>query len=1027
MRKTIQRLHRDFSREDYGSRFVPSSGILAFTLLLSLAPIIRAQTDTGDIHGQVTDSSALSIPGAAISLQSSALLVTQRTTSDPTGNYHFTQLPAGTYKVTYSAQGFQQLIRDNVQITPGFSAEVNVQLPVGSVNESITVEAAPPMIDTSSTSITTQLSSTQMADELPVTREGQEILRLMPGVQGSAPVDTGGGLIANGAAGLVYGQVGQPNDFTEGVDNRYFTTSIGDTLDFPALESFTVVTIGSTADVMLPGVYFNGIYKTGGNQFHGRFEINGENQALEGNNLTTALRAAPTNSTTPQLVLDSVDTTANFGGPFIKNKWWFFGGGHVNSTNKSAIGFVDPITKQQLPTYTRTTNNEFKTTYQASQNYKIVGFWGMYTEYIPFRNGNANTPPLSTVTYTWPIWNIKGEIIGTPKPNLVFDAFVARHHYQANYTAHADPDNIPTIIDQGQATTGGVGLAAGQVNGPTLGQDHRPRDHWQFSPSLSWMPTGSFLGHHEIKVGATYKIMSQGTTELNGVHGNYQLSFDNANPYPYQINIYNYPVPTNKTRLNEGGSYITDTWRVSKRLTLSIGIRFDQIHAFNPPQSKPASDFGPPWSTSAPFVGLAQSFPYVDAGAWISPAPRFGAAWDVFGDSKTLLKFSYGSYHYTPGDDYAVTFNQNATQFSTYVWHPPAGCTFLKASQPNGGGCDYQPGQVNLNPNLTPAQGGDFLRLSASNNSNPTNFPNSQNNPHLFLSYQNQAHVGIERQISSQITARASYTYVKNEGQWQQLQIQQPFSAFDIPYVVHINPDPTARVSLTNTVGPAITIYDIDPKNTGIAHLIAETQNTPSHGETHFSTVEGTVIGQPTSGKWSLLASVLVTRDHRNIIPISSATTFAAGTGIPGAFYPTNPNFVYNSLDTTWNWTGKVTGNYYLPRRLLRLDLAGTFTIQNGLYGARTNNYVLPNIGTIPVMVGAYGDASGPNRHFASVRISRDLKTEHHGTFRPTIEILNLTNVAGYWAINFASGPSYGRVTTTDTPRIVRAGLVYSF
>jgi hypothetical protein len=332
-----------------------------------------------------------------------------------------------------------------------------------------------------------------------------------------------------------------------------------------------------------------------------------------------------------------------------------------------------------------------------------------------------------------------------------------------------------------------------------------------------------------------------------------------------------------------------------------------------------------------------------------------------------------------------------------------------------------------LNPNVTPSQGGDFLRLSASNNSNPTNFPNSQNNPNLFLSYQNQAHIGIERQVSSQITARASYTYVKNEGQWQQLQIQQPYSAFDIPYVVHINPDPTARVSLTNTVGPAITIYDVDPNATGIAHLIAETQNTPSYGESHFSTVEGTVIGRPTSGKWSLLASILLTRDHKDIIPISSATTFSAGTGIPGAFYPTNPDFLYNSLDRTWNWTAKVTGNYYLPSYLLKLDFAGTFTIQNGLYGARTNNYVLPNIGTIPVMVGAFGDVSGPNRHFASIRLSRDLKTEHHGTFRPTVEILNLTNVAGYWAINFASGPSFGRVTATDTPRIVRAGLVYSF
>ncbi len=676
------------------------------TLMSLAASLIHAQGDSGTIHGIVTDATGDSIPGVAITLESSALLAVRAGSTDATGNYNFPQLPIGIYRVKYVANGFQQLIRDNIQITEGFSAQLDIQMTIGSVNESVTVESAPPMIDTTATSITTQLSSTQMANELPVTREGQEILRLMPGVQMNAPVDTGGGLIANGSAGLVYGQVGQPNDFTEGVDNRYFTTSIGDTLDFPALESFTVVTIGNTADVQLPGVYFNGIYKTGGNQFHGRFEVTGETNNLEGNNLTDALRAPPTSSTTPQVILNSVDTTANMGGPIIKDKWWFFGGAHVNSTNRSSIGYIDPVTKAALPTYYRTTNNEFKTTYQATKNYKVVGSWGMYTEYIPFRNGNSTMPPLSTVTYTWPIWNIKGEIIGTPRPNLVFDAFVARHHYQANYNAHPDPDGIPTMVDNGQNTTGGAGIAAGQVNGPTLGQDHRPRDHWQVSPSMSWYPTGTLLGRHEIKVGATYKLMSQGTVELAGVHGNYRLSFDNANPYPYQISFFNYPVPTNKTRLNEGGAYIMDTWRLTRRLTLNVGLRIDSIHAFNPPQSKPAGDYGPPWSATAPFVGVAASFGTVDAGSWISPAPRAGLAWDMFGDGKTLLKLSYGLYHYTPGDDYAVTFNQNAAQFSTYVWHPPAGCTFATASLPNGGGCDYKPGQVNLNPNLPASQGG---------------------------------------------------------------------------------------------------------------------------------------------------------------------------------------------------------------------------------------------------------------------------------------------------------------------------------
>ena len=851
--------HSDFRIQLCSSRAV----FLFIALIVAFAaPALRAQTDTGTIHGLVTDPSGLAVPNATVTVESAALLAPQTKPTGTDGGYRFEQLPPGTYTIRCTASGFQQVVQQNISITPGFYAEVNVKLTVGSTNETVTVTTAGPTIDTTSTQISTELSSTVMANEMPVTREGQEVLRMMPGVQMNAPVDTGGGLIANGSAGVVYGQVGQPNDFTEGVDNRYFETSIGDTLDFPALESFTVVTVGNTADVMLPGVYFNGLYKTGGNQFHGRLEVNGETNKLEGNNLTAALRAAPTSATTPQTVLNSVDSTVNGGGPIIRNKWWFYAGAHVNSTNKSAIGFIDPATGAQLPTYTRTTNNEGKSTFQLSPNYKLVGFWGMYTQYIPFRNGNSITPPLASVIYTWPIWNAKGEILGNPRPNMVFDAFFARHHYQANYNAQPDPNNIPTMTDGGQATTGGTGIAAGQANGPSLGQDHRPRDHWQFTSMFSWFPAGNYIGHHEFKVGETYKIMSQGTQEPLGIHGNYKLSFDNANPYPYQISIYNYPITSDKTRLNEGGFYLMDNWKMTRRLTLSVGIRFDQLHAFDSASRQASGNpvWAAPYSTSAPFTGIAQSFPYIKDVKWFAQAPRIGAVYDLLGSGKTVLKASYGLYHYTPGDDYGVTFNQNAPEYSTYVWQSASlACTFAKASLPKGGGCDYATGQVNLNPNLPASQGGDFLSESAANNSNPTNFPNSIYNPNLTLQYQHQGHIGIEQQLTSAMTARAAFTYVQDVGAWQQLQNQQPYSAYDIPHTVYVDPDPTQKVSLTSTTGTPITIYDIDPANTGIAHLAAEAEKyspTSRQCASLPKQLQTTVIGHPTHANWEFARSI---------------------------------------------------------------------------------------------------------------------------------------------------------------------------
>ena len=1031
------------------------AGALAI-LLTSLVPGVYAQTATGDIHGTVSDPSDSAIPAVSVTLTSPALLTPQSVTTDGSGIYHLLNLNPGTYKMTFSKDGFQLLIRDNIIITPGFSAAVNVQLTVGSVTQTVEVQASGPILDTTASAITTELGNNQLADELPVTREAQEILRLLPGIQPTAPVDTGGGLIANGAAGNVYGQVGEPNDFTEGVNNRYFTTSIGDTLDFPALESFDVITVGAPADVMLPGVYYNGIYKTGGNSFHGRFEITGETQKLESNNLTPALRATSSAASpngfygftpltingitltnpTPQLVLNSIDTSDNFGGYIKKNKWWFFGGYHLNRTNKSAIGFVDSQ-DNPIATYTRTTNNEAKTTYQINDKYKIVGFWGMYTELIPYRNGSQTTPLLSTVVYTWPIWNLKGEFIASLRPNLLVDVFVARHHYQANYTAHPDPLNIPTMQNMNPLAS----ETLQPVQGPTLGQDHRPRDDKpQINGTVDWVPSGSFLGHHELKFGSYYAFLSSGTDEYAGVHGNYQLIFNGGQPY--QVWLYNYPVTTNLNKTLEGGSFVTDTWRMTKRLTWTVGMRFDTFHSWASPQAKPAGLYGGAISSTwvqagtDPFIwtGTATNQPYVNAGTWNIPTPRIGLAYDIFGDGKTLLKASYGRYNISPGDDYASAYNLNTATVTEYTWRNPpqvlvggvlTTCTYEMTAVPTPG-CDFNPlntptggvHQIDENPTLpscTPANiagygttCGDYVASAASANAAIAKFPNSKYNPALKEEYNNQWHIGLERQLGPDLSVRAAYTYVNDPDTWTQIVPGQPYGDW-LPSgggTAYIGCDKGALLAPATVASggtcPAgtvqqFTIYALNPAVQGVAFTTAETIDQPSNRTPHYETIEATVIKRGGSGahKWNMLATYSATKNHRFL---EAATSGTAGGGVD-----LTPNQSINNLDTTWNWTAHVSGNYTLPGgKFLGLDLSGTWQILNGLLGARTDNFTkVGSSGTQPVLVGRYGAVAGPIRQITSIRISRDLHTEKHGTFRPTVEVLNLFNTSGYWAINY--------------------------
>src|SRR5262249_7266512 len=122
--------------------------IMAFTSVVALGQSLN----TASIRGRVLDPSGAAVAGATVTATSPALLVSQLTTqSDADGESKFTELPIGTYKVSYQASGFQQIIRENILLTAGFTATVDVPLKVGNVNESVTVEAESPIVDTEHT------------------------------------------------------------------------------------------------------------------------------------------------------------------------------------------------------------------------------------------------------------------------------------------------------------------------------------------------------------------------------------------------------------------------------------------------------------------------------------------------------------------------------------------------------------------------------------------------------------------------------------------------------------------------------------------------------------------------------------------------------------------------------------------------------------------------------------------------------------------------------------------------------------
>jgi hypothetical protein len=977
-------------------------------MVLSASTIWAQLNQTGNIHGVVTDPSGAAVAGAAIALTSPAIVNPLSTTSDSGGNYRFEQLPVGVYVLSATQPGFEKYVRQNIQVNAGFSAEVNLQMTVGAATESVTVSAAGPVVDTTSTTVGANIGATTIADELPVTRTMPEMVAIAPGVMPTTAPDLGGGVVASFTLSA-YGITGQATTLIEGINTRKSANNSESNFDYTTLEEMQIVPTGGDAQTALPGVFLNAIVKSGGNAFHGRGEFSIENQNLEGNNLNALLRSQ--GNTAPQLILDAIDSSANIGGPVIKDKWWFFGGAHVNNSHRTALGYL--VNGKPGSNYARFTNETAKTTYQLSQNYKLIGFWTQETQYFPDRFGSATVPLLSTRLFTEDVRDWKGEIQGSPSPRLVFDLFAGHHMYQANYYSHEDPQNIPSYQD----------ITTGIFNGPSLGQDRRGRHQVQLTGTVSYFPTGSFLGHHQLKAGSTWMLMWTGTDEPNGMHGNYQLIFQTIGGVPgqpSQIQFFNYPLPDNRENLNEGGAFVMDTWKVAKHISVNLGLRIDSMYTWVPAQTHPAGVFGPPWvgpTSGNPLVytGASQSFPRLSTGSWNTVAPRIGIVWDVPGDGKNVLKASYGKYVWTPGDDFAAPFNPNAVTISSYKWTNTA-CTETVAA---AGGCDYVPGSIDLNPN-----GPAFQSVQGGSNGSAAKLANSVLNPHLKQQYSNEYQLFFERELAPGVSARVGYTYIKDVNTWLQIPTQIPFSAWNIPYVVH-DPGPTVAPCLpTATVncpssGPAFTIYDMSPAYKGQAFTQTQYVDRGNANGDHFSTIEATLTRRGGSGKWSALISYTATRNHLWIIPAGGINGNQAASPIA-----TNPNQLRYPLNTSWVWQGRLTGNYRLP---WKFDISSTFQIYNGLQGQRTATYTLPNAGAVTVPVETYGSFKGPLRSLLNLRLARDFKTERHGTFRPNLEFLNVLNSAAPWAITLASGPRFGYYTSTDTPFIVRAGLIYNF
>jgi len=950
---------------------------LLFAIFVSSALTVSAQTvGNANIRGKVADETGGALPGVAVSVSSPALIGGQQeAVTDPEGVYRFAELPIGVYRISYELSGFQRHVRDEVQLSAGFTAELNITLKVGALAETVTVSGQSPVVDTSAAAPSVNLSAQFLTEVLPVTRRVQDILATTPGMSTRFSADLGGGT-SGGGAYTNYGITGQSTMLIDGVNTRQdaaIDQGTGNGPDVGTVEEMQIVTVGGGAEQALPGVFLNMIVKSGGNQFHGRYEGQNVSDRFQSDNITPELQAQGV--TVGDGFKMGNEGSADLGGPVLRDRLWFYAAGRYRKTERTALGFslapgpdgVFMTADDEAATRKSTDwNRTIKSTYQIARGYKLIGFYAMHNElFDPYPDLNPRlTPYPGTRTFFWDPHQVKAELQGTVTPQLMFDFLVGRQAYLAAYRSQ------PTAPDQPRTFDNVTQLSLG----PSLVQDTRPRQSWGPSGSLSYFPKGSFLGRHELKAGFAVMLQDYATGRPNGAHGNYMLIFDTVNGQahqPTQIQTFNFPLAPHNN-LNEGGAFIQDTWRLGSHTTVNLGLRYDSFHAWVPEQTKEQGQFG-----------NAGTYPLVEAITWHEMAPRFGVAYDLTGDTKTVVKATFGKYNNSPGDAFADFYNKNTITTTTYRWHDL-----------NSDG-DYQPGEVNLD---TTCSSCDFISIAGG-------AANNLLNPDLIDPRTYEATVTVDRELMANVGARVSYIYVKQSQLYGTANVLRPYAAWDV-VSPRIDPGPDGVQGNADDLG-TVNVYGYGPAVSSSAFVGSQRVNRPSDRDPTLHTIEA-VVTKRTTGRWGVLGTVAASKNDRPLVGIIQT-----------------PNDEYFDRDLTWDWSAKITGNYMLP---WKFDLSGTYQVYNGVKGQRTNLFrTVGSAGNITLRLEPYGAQEGPARDSLNLRASRNFALQHNAKIRASVEILNALNSANPWDISYVSGPTFGQWGTLDSPRILRFSAAFTF
>jgi hypothetical protein len=596
------------------------------------------------IAGTVTGPAGTAMPGVVAEASSPTLIERSRTAvTDENGRYRIEDLRPGRYSVTFTLAGWKGYQQDGIELTGTRTVTVDAVLTTGVFTERVTVTGDIPGVDVRS--VTQELVvAGDVVRSIPAARSYNALLPLVPGVvTNTNDIVTGAATVSfpihggrtNEGRLLVDGlNIGSP---PSGNSATTYSMDPGRAVEV----TFTTSTVSGESETA--GLVMNVVPRSGGNDLHGSVFVSATGEALQADNITAALAAQGVLAPTPFSKLYEISAT--LGGPILKDRLWYFASGlRSASTKETSNVFYNRNAGDQdawlyapdagRPAYSDRTFEGLsgRVTWQATRRHKFSGF--VDTQAL-CRTCTGATPGLSEPARVSP--EAVG-VLGRPlivsqvtwqsplASNLLVDAgFGSTYFGVGNF--EREPNPTRGLIRVAEQCTRGC-----PANGGIPGLVYRSQDFSEaYTGSYLWKAALTYVaGAHSVKVGYQQTLMTDDRTWYTNDEN---LTYRVDNGVPNQLTQSISPW-VNDARVAWQGLFVQDLWTVD-RLTLEGALRFDRARSWFPRQQQ-----GPSRFLKTPIVvpETAGVDSYKDV------TVRGGAAYDVFGTGRTVVRASIGRF-----------------------------------------------------------------------------------------------------------------------------------------------------------------------------------------------------------------------------------------------------------------------------------------------------------------------------------------------------------------------------------------------